>query len=270
VCQHSHNKGRFEARRSGALKAHYDDLFFVDDRVTVPQSLLSEIIRAEERIIMPNVIESEYPNFMSRFLYLIRRKVYGKNRWGTSFSPYYIDNSNFEKSPKGTGSLCLPKDLFLESCSRLADTTVGSTKNISDDTKLLRYMIESGARIYRPSSIIVNYQPRQKLGQELYHVYQRGPKFVDYYFRRGSRFQPYLLVSLALLFLGVLGVLAWRWEFLEVILALSILGIVALAIILKERLSDLWVVCVALPVAIILFGLGILKGLGSKIYSRIA
>ena len=80
--------------------------------------------------------------------------------------------------PKGTGVLCVEKALLFEAYRDLAVRPMG--KESSDDTLLLRTLIAREPGVIHPAVKIINYA-RPDFWASLQHLFQRGPKFVDYY-----------------------------------------------------------------------------------------
>lgn len=198
VINHKVNKGRFEARLAGALAAKYKFLLVVDDRVVLPKDYFMKMTGSTQSAIMPDVVEKSSPNYISLTLNKLRGLVYG-GKWGQDFEPFYINKHNFDNSPKGTTSLWVDKQAFIEACRKVGRRGQ-MTKNISDDTKILRNIIDSGLDIYKTSKIRIIYQPRSSSVEELNHIFHRAPKFIDYYFRIGTRyFWPLLIFYLLII-----------------------------------------------------------------------
>lgn len=256
IYQFSRNQGRFAARYKGAQLAKYQTLLFADDRNLMDKNYLNHLTRANEAIIIPNVIQSSSPSPISRLLYLVRKKIY--KQWGEDFEPYYINSQNFEKSSKGTTGLWIDKDLFIAICQKMASAN-HDLKNVNEDTKLLKDVIERGYKIYRSSDAKIYYQPRVGLKPELLHLYERGPRFVDYYLRPKTRFfYPLILVLVSVLALPIALAINLQWS-KYLIITLACIDVIA-ALLLARRLYDLAIVIIFLPLVVLALTAGIIKG----------
>lgn len=223
--QFSKNKGRFEARLTGARLAKHDYLLIADDRVELPDNYFKTVVSAKEEAVMPDVKEKEAKNFVSMTLYWLRRKIYG-DRWNKDFKPYHIDKDNFDKSPKGTAAFWINKKVFIETCNAIAKQ-VAATKNVNDDTRILRRLVENGIKIYKTSELRIVYEPRQTASAELSHIYHRGPRFIDYYLKPGNRYFLPLILMYALI--------------IPVVIVIAVWPIIGSVILLLTLLLSLWV-----------------------------
>jgi glycosyltransferase involved in cell wall biosynthesis len=265
VHQFKKNQGRFEARLQGAKLASAKQLLFVDDRVTLDPEFISKIV-TDKDVVIPNVLEAIHPNIVSRLLYLMRKKIYGKNNWGADFKSYFITADNFEASPKGTTSLWVEREVFINGCQEyVTQSSSDNTKYSNDDTAILALIISAKGRLRRRSDTKIYYHPRSQFSAELSHLYHRGPRFIDYYFRPGTRFWKYILAVLAfglgIVLLAIFGGLSVIIPMLILLLASFLL----LAVFLSENLRDIFVVIISLPLVLIFFCSGCLVGLVKKL-----
>lgn len=262
VCQLPKQSGRFEARKFGAERAQYAQLLFVDDRVTLRHDCFRALAASPRPVALANIIEAEQPNSLSRLLYLLRKKIYGAKRWGATADSYYITKDNFDRAPKGGAGLWVSKKVFLMACRQVIDANKGSNlAHVSDDTKLLRHILEAEGSIYKSSEAVAYYHPRSSWRQEVTHLYQRGPKFIDYYLKPGTRFRPYLLASLlSPLVVIVLGVL-FGWVVLGYTVAALALATILASLYVAETVKDFFTNLVALPELGIIFSCGVAVGL---------
>src|SRR3990167_8596022 len=112
IYQSEENKGRFDARISGAKKSKNEQLLFVDDRAQLTVRFLEHLSKLNEKIALPGVQERSGNSVITKTLNILRRQIYG-DKGGLRFKDYYIDKTNFENSPKGTTSLWVSKKIFL-------------------------------------------------------------------------------------------------------------------------------------------------------------
>lgn len=257
IHQFEKNRGRFEARFFGAKHAKYENLLFIDDRCLLSGNYIAEISKADNAVVMANVKIGDNVNLIEYTLKAIRELLFARSRNQTLI----IDSSNFEKYPKGTTSLLVNRNLFLEACNKFRQGSVGNTKSSSDDTKLLRLMVSAGHKIIRPARAIIYYIPRMSLRESISHLYERGPKFVDYYARPGTRYFAPMLIFLALAL--ALAIAAIKFTVL-VILAVLISAIVV-ALVLSPKIWHVPRVLIGFVVVVVIFSAGIFSGLYSML-----
>jgi len=267
VRQFKKNKGRFEARQEGARLSKNEYLLFIDDRNLMADNYLGEVIKAKKYALIPNVLEGNHPNFIAKTMYYVRKKIYG-GMWGSDFESYEITSENFEKSSKGTTSLWINRSLFLDACDEI-NKHQDNLKTMSDDTKLLRYVIDKKVPIYRSSEAKIYYQPRTSAIAELRHIYRRGPMFIDYYLKPGTRFfWPLLLFYV---FVLTILFLAFFAPFLLLLLIglVMLTGLFAVFYTVGFGLTAISVFAGSI-VIVASFSLGLLKGIILKIvgYNR--
>lgn len=267
VKQLEKNRGRFETRLAGAKTANADQLLFIDDRVRLGDNFFSYIMRSDEKVIMPNVIELETTNPISLTVNTMRRRIWGK-KWGTKFADYYIDSKNFENSPKGTTSLYVDKDTFLAACREVKkDLKQTDSKRISDDTKLLRQIVAGSTRIFRTGKLNVYYLPRNSFNEAWHHLYRRGPLFVDYYYKPSTRFFPLLVanyVALAVIIATAIIMPAWLAYYVAGFVVLIVITAAAIA----KNFHEYAIVLIGLPIAILTFSAGVIAGTFLKIIQK--
>lgn len=262
VYQFSENRGRFTARQKGAKESKNEYLLFIDDRNNMAHNYLKEVLRADKDALIPNVLEGDHPHFIAKTMYFIRKSIY-KGRWGEDFVSYEINKDNFETSSKGTTSFWVKKDVFLASCSEIGDKS-GDIRTMNDDTKLMRHMVNNGMGIYKSSEAKIYYQPRKSMMSEIKHLFHRGPMFIDYYLRPGTRF----FIPLILFYLTVLVLLFLALVAPSVLLLFAILGFVITffaTFYIVGFSINVFFVFMGLVIISGSFGLGLLKGIIIKI-----
>ncbi len=267
VHQFKKNQGRFVARQKCAELAQYENLLFVDDRITLEQDFLKKVA-TEKNIMIPNVLEAYHPNSLSRLLYLFRKKIYGSKKWGSDFESYYITEENFETSPKGTTSLWVTKTVFMHACAIMQKQySAEGIKRSSDDTKLLRIILDIAGSIYRRSDTKIYYHPRSGFANELRHLYRRGPLFVDYYLKPGTRFFRHSVGLVVVLLLLVVCAVSYPQSGLYFAGGI-ILVIVLLSLYVAETIKDFVLDLILIPLVVLTFGTGVIKGCAQKVAYR--
>jgi glycosyltransferase involved in cell wall biosynthesis len=265
IVQFAENKGRFTARYEGAKKAKCDYLLFLDDRSLMAEDYLQHMAGlSDHETIIPNVVQASSPTLISKFLYIVRKKLY--KTWGEDFESYEITAENFESSSKGTGSLWIQKSIYLQACDEFKEVTA-DLRHSSDDTKLLKIIIANGHSIYRYSDAKIYYQSRTDFTGEIQHLFARGSTFVDYYSKPGTRYFYPLMVF----YIGVTALVVLTFVYptaLIYLLLMAVVAVILLAGILAKSLKDFFVVVLALPLVSMVFGAGLILGLARKLLSK--
>jgi len=254
------NQGRVIARETGAKKAKYNNLLFVDSRAIAYENVLENIKKIGYQPIVGNALIDPNRNHMDRFKFLIKRKLYPPF-FGKSFEPIYITKGNFDETPKGTGIFFCDKELFLSS------QLENKGKNTSDDTKLLWNIVQKKKFLKHPN-VKVTSMVRIVLKDEIRHTFNRGIKFVNYYLNPKKKyFWPFILLpiiglifTIALIFINFTYFLYW--------LGFLILIWIFVSIWLAENIKDFFIVFGFLPIIALSFEIGILKGLILKLLKR--
>lgn len=267
IIQFQHNKGRFEARIAGAKEAAASKLLFVDDRVQLGDNFFSELADINEKAVMPNVVELPTTNIISRTISMLRIRLYGRSKIG-KFDDYYIDKNNFERSPKGTGALYVDKQIFLTACDEVKHALHGaSSRFISDDTKLLYQVATKGSSILRTAKLNAYYLPRGSFKEAAGHLFHRGPLFVDYYRKPGTRFFPLLVAT----YLGVVIIFATIFinaNYAYLCALIFFLIIIFVSAVIAANLSEFVLALVGLPATVSIFVLGVLVGTFRKMLGQ--
>lgn len=248
------NMGRIAAREAGARAAISDLLLFVDSRYIIQgKDFLKSMTLIGYQPLFPVAIEKKYDTPFHTLFYLMRKKWY-KPYYPFDDYPqeFWIDEDNFDKVPKGMSVILIDKSLFL-SC-----VPEEKGKMVNDDTSLLREVVEK-ERILRHSDIKVTYLQRTGFWDVMRHIYERGPRFADYYLKRGGRYRGAFLAGLSVAFLLIVMAVFWPKLILFYAIGLILLNILN-ALWLSESLYDFFVVLSLFPTVALAFGLGVLKG----------
>ncbi len=264
------NLGVLYTRNKAATLAKYDYILNIDGHSVIDPMIVGNfvILHAEKK---EDVIMGACPfqenNINAIFSHMVLRRLYGKNMTDRNFKDYYLDESNFEKSLKGTSPLFIKKSLYLEA------TPKESSKTANDDIRLLKKVIEIKGKFLRTSQASITYLARDSVIDELHHIHKRGPRFVDYYLRPGTKFFRYIQILVLLSFLAPLFLIGLILLLgLKTILLIALLGIIASfvgSIILFARNIKEVFVSLLFPIFLIVFILGVYKGLFMKFFKWI-
>lgn len=256
IVDNEENMGRALTREIGAKEAINNNLLFIDVRSILQIGSIKELKKLKENVVYGNTLVEIY-NIFSRFNHLIRLKIY-KNKYGKEeFDPYYITKSNFENEPKGTTLLFCKKNIFLSS-----QPDNKESKNNSDDIKLFKNIVEK-AKILRHPKVYIKYITRDSLFEFIKHTYQRGPKFVDYYLNKNTRFFKHLIFFYFCLFIIIL-LLIFDYRIIFYILSAFLILVTFVSIWLMKNIKDFGISLICFPIVFISFALGVINGLFLK------
>ncbi len=251
------NQGRFAAQKRSAELASGEWLIFMGDRIAVPPDYLETIFALNEEVVIPGVIEVGWEkSIINTFIHLARKRIF--SRKSRDLEKIYITTENFEQTPKGSGGLLIKKQQYLEACENMnVDVT---EKHVSDDTRMLRALVNNDRKLCRSQTINILYQPRNSFSQQVRHLYERGPRFVNYYIQPKTRFHNILLGFLLfpplLLAVGIISKVS------TVNIAIALAGLLLLAsILLAQKPSHVYKLFLAIPVVAAVFYTGLIKGL---------
>lgn len=227
------NKGRFLARWAGVEAAHHAMTLVVDSRVLVHEESLNYALRMLDsddgvQVWVGHIDIDTRTNLVGLF-WSVPTHLF----WGTYLARprrMTISAENFDRMPKGTGFLLVPTRVFRE--ASLAAWPEDDARLVSDDTKLLRFMVAQQDLVLDPE-FSATYQPRTAVSRFLLHGRDRGTLFVDSYAgttvaRSAILILLGLLPPLALIALLILLVAGlWPIALLGVTLALVALAVPA-------------------------------------------
>jgi hypothetical protein len=145
------------------------------------------------------------------FFFLIRKQIY-KQLYKDNFKDIYFDEKSFDSIPKWTWIFFINKSLFLDSQINNIES-----KNSSDDTKLLKNIIIK-KKILKTSNLKIIYNTRLSLKESILHMFQRWPKFIDYYYRPNNKY--FWIINFSLLLCIALILMIFMWYFKEIIISI--------------------------------------------------
>jgi glycosyltransferase involved in cell wall biosynthesis len=257
------NEGRYLARQSGAQAARHPYILFIDARSVVDPGILAALDPLPEKVVNGHSLGAENPNAFEVFYGAIRRLVFGRF-YRQAKQPIPLTLENFDQMPKGTGVLCVEKELLFAVYGDLSGRLMG--KETSDDTALLRALISRSPGVIHPGVKIINYA-RPDFNKSLAHLFQRGPKFVDYYLNPRQR-NFWLVIVLPLLgWAAILAMLAFAPISAGAKAAFLLGADLFLTALLARSPAEFATILVMLPLCAAVFYVGILYGIWLKILS---
>ena len=250
------NKGRIWARVTGAKEAQSDNLLFIDSRCEIFPDCLKQVNSLNYQPIVGKAIQKEN-NIFDRFFYLIRSRLF-KNSYEGDFADLFITEKNFDSISKGTTIFFCDKNLFLES-----QVTDINNKARSDDIKFLKNIV-SRKKILKTAKVREYYNTRQTLGENMVHLYHRGPRFVDYYYAPNKiHFWIINLILLAVFWeIFFAGIGYW---YLGILVFVSLNFIISLFFI--KKVKDFFIFFFLLPVLLSAFMVGVVWGIFIKLFN---
>jgi hypothetical protein len=179
--------------------------------------------------------------------------------------PMDITPQNFDSVPKGTGTFLAPTALLRDAF--LATWPSDDARLVSDDTKLLRLLVESHPIRLDPGFSAV-YRPRTTLRGFISHTFDRGTLFVDSY-AGTTAIRSFILVALAalpILFAGACIMLALSGSAFSALAAVGAVVLIALAPLIPAAVNRcppraLLAYIVILPVFVLPFWAGVVRGI---------
>jgi len=246
--------GRVVARETGARRAEFDNLLFVDARVEVSKEILIKLHGLNYTpVIAGGLCDEKYKSDYETFFYLIRKKIYSPYYPQEKYSKeLYIDEANFFKAPKGTTCFFVKRELFLKSLPE------SKAKDTSDDTKIMHSIVfKNKTRILRHTEVSIKYQQRTETNINSW-IHHRGRIWADHYLSFLNKYSVlYALVTLLALILIVKNIMF--------ALMFILIFFIFISIYLSEEKKDFIIILKTLPLLAILFYAGTLE----KLYKRL-
>jgi glycosyltransferase involved in cell wall biosynthesis len=262
--KNENNLGRCMTREKGALNAKSNHLLFIDSRCLVDKNILLNLepyLNKYKSVVGTAIIEPKRSIF-DRINYLINKKIYYKYFLKKN-NEIEINKNNFDEIPKGTGVFFCEKKIFLE--SQIENKT---DKNASDDTKLLKNILKKTKNILKSRKIKVTYLNRTSFSSNIKHIYERGPKFVDYYFKPKRLYFKHLITYLIGIFVILISIII-KPKLILFYLISFIISIILISLYLSRNLKDFFVCLFLFPIVSISFGIGIIKGFILKLLKKL-
>jgi glycosyltransferase involved in cell wall biosynthesis len=262
IIKHKTRKGLSATRHDGAKAARGKYITFIDKKVRPDHDYLFNFLNKNKNIIIGNVYIDKHRSLWGRFLTIIRKKIYYPY-FNNDFEDIELDHAAYRKfKNKGGGSAMLVlRDYYL----RIAkDQKMGA--NVNDDSAFIESLTKLEP-LLKTSSAKTEYQNREGFFENIAHLFNRGPKFIDYYMKPGSRFFPYIILLLLLVAMNIVLLLAAPELLLYELLLLATI-VVLLSLWIAEDMGDFFISLFLMPIAALSFSAGILKGILLKLLGK--
>jgi len=233
------NAGRFMAFYAAAAAASGERVLIMGDRMRLQPDAFEYLERVDPGLPEGQVWNGHVPTapdgpLVSRF-WEVPLHIF----WGSYLAdpkPTQITEKNFDRVPKGTGSLLIGRQLFLDACK--AVWPEDNAALVSDDTKLLRYVIRHRPMRLDPGFGAI-YLPRVNVRSFLSHAFTRGTLFVDSYagtsLVRNIALIGLSVVPIVFIVAVLIAALNGAWASLLVLAALAVLGLLVPAVVAALR-----------------------------------
>lgn len=244
------NSERNIARETGAKKAKHENLLFIDCKCEIFPDALSKIKEINYAAIIGNPIQKN-DHLFDHFFLLLRTKLYKKSF--QKFNDIYINKENFAKTSKGTTIFFCKKDLFLK--SQAEDK---ANKYSHDDTKLFWNIIKK-QEILKTEKVKCYYNTRKGFKENIKHVFNRGPKFINYYYKTSKKEFWIINLSIIATIAIIYGLISTNYQ-LEILTTLLILNSIT-SLYLSKNIKDFLISFALFPIIAISFLAGLVKGI---------
>jgi hypothetical protein len=261
------NQGRFMARWTGIEASKAERILLLDSRVLMHPSSLSFVFHAMSSnpglaAWNAHIVTDADAPLVGRF-WDVPTYIF----WGDYLRaprPFDLTSKTFDSAPKGTTAFLATPKILREAFEYARP--LGDAKLVSDDTKVLRHIADTGSIRIDPA-FAATYRPRTTTRAFIRHTFDRGTLFVDSYAGTAVlRSAAILAFAVApLIAITLLALLAVLGQWAAVILLMGAAVLIALAPIAPAAInrcpgrSILAYVCYV-PLFVVPFWFGLVRG----------
>lgn len=193
------NSGRYRARETGIRASEGSYILLFDSRVHPHagsfEFLAKELTHRGDDVVYNARVELPVDTpLVGRFWRSIEKFAW--YRYYRSNKILTVLHDEIDKYPIGTTYFGAPRRLFIDALNDLDKSFTGSGDYVSDDTKLIRRLIQGRQIQYHPT-FSCTYHPRTQVFPFIKHAFHRGRVFVDGHLHTGSRYFVVWLAALA-------------------------------------------------------------------------
>lgn len=262
VIEHDKKMGHITTRIDGAKAAKGKHLVFIDKKGRPDKDYLYSFISKNRNIIIGNPYVDKTKNLWSRVLVLLWIKLYYPY-FNHPFDDIELDHDQYAKfkNKGGGGSMFVLKKYYLA-----VSKTMPTGIHVSDDSLLVSKLAEIEP-ILKTSSAKLEYLNRTGFTENVIHLYNRGPKFVNFYAKPSSRF---FIPIIGLISFTIINVaIAFIYPLLLIYeLFVLLISLFVVSIYLSESFIDFASSMLIIPIATIAFSCGVIKGLMLKLFRK--
>lgn len=252
------NLGISTAVDTGVRAATYQHVLLLITKAEIFPNALKEFEKLNHSAIVGTAIQKNNHIF-DKFFLSVKNKIH-KNNFSPGKTEIFLTKENFNNTRKGTTIFFCEKNLYIESQIKNKES-----KHSSDDTKLLWNIVQK-TPIIVSSKPKCYYNTRSTLKDNIIHLLNRGPKFVDYYYKPNNIM--FYLINLGIILFIICLYLIITQNKLQEVTAILITANLFISIFISSKLSELTINFVLFPFFITIFFIGIIRGLIIKILPR--
>jgi len=256
------NRGRYLARASGIKAGSGNYVLLIDSRVHINSNSLnaaSELVQKFDALT--SHVEYASTNKIYGWFWSAAEVIFWNKYWKNPRN-LKLNEENFDLIPKGTTCFLSERKLLQKSMNSF-NPAVTNIKNSSDDTELIRNMINFGNVGISPL-FTATYHARVSFHETIKHTYYRGVMFADGHVLRNSKLWQKLIGFLSII-TGT--VVIYFLQFFTVLNFFLLFSISNLLLILKFPLLR-WKRLISLNIFVIPMFLtwivGVTKGVSEK------
>lgn len=254
----SKNQGIANAVDTGVKNAKHKNIVLLGIKNEIFPDALKQFEKLNYKVIIGIPIQKDSHKF-DRFFLSVKTRIH-RNSFHHAQKEIFLTKDNFEKTPKGTTIFFCEKKLFLES-----QITNKNSRHSSDDTKLLWNIVQK-TDIMISGKPKCYYNTRNSFKENAIHIFNRGPKFIDHYYKITNIMFYLINLTILLLFIG-LPIAIYKGILMEVLLFLLLANTI-IAIFITEKIREFPTNFIFFPTFILIFFAGIIRGLILKLSER--
>lgn len=260
------NVGRYAARKIGAEAAVYPNILFVDARCLVDENILTAIHNSTNRFIIGRVKSEKKPGPFETFYVAMRRKIFS-SYYASSPQKMELNPKNFDSLPKGTTVMYVEKEVLFRAYDELSDVEMG--KDSSDDTKLIRAIVEHTPACLDPNVKIVNFYRKSFMSGLAHLAIYVATSFTDYYLSPRQKFFWLVIVIPLLALFGIfMGLILIPIAF-PIKLATLFAVDVAITLFLAKTFREFFIILYMMPLCVLAFYFGVIRAIFDKSANKI-
>lgn len=262
IVRHKRRQGHTTTRIDGAKVARGKYLAFIDKKGRPDSDYIYSFINKNRNIIIGNPYVDKNRSVWGRVLSLVRIKLYYPY-FNHPFEDISLDHDQYLKfkNKGGGGSMFVLRKYYLEVAK-----TMPTSIHVSDDNLYILKLAEIEP-ILKTSSPKIEYLNRTGFKENIIHLYNRGPKFVDFYAKPGTRYFIPIIVLVCFVVIDIIFALLLPIALILEFIVLLVL-LIGIALYLSEDFKDIISVLFIMPIAIVCFSLGVLRGLLLKLLNK--
>lgn len=247
--------GRYLARLKGASSALSENLLFLDTRLELSPGFadsISELIK-NYKVVQGTVQIKTDESIYSLYWDRSHRKIFYLH-FKDQTQGFYLNVDNFEDYTCGMGIFLCKKEIYLKACHDLAGVP------LSDDREVILAICKNHD-IWVTQKLSIFWWPRQNLFDFLARLWERGVTFVEYHVFSHQTFLAFpVYLGFIALIANVLCLIYFANAFpLLLVAELFVIGLSTSYF--SQNLSEFVKLLPLHVVVVIVFGLGVVKGL---------